>query len=89
MRHPMQKIEQTEDGVIRFRENKIIRYLMKEGKIDLNQIYCKDTDGDFNKGDYTQLMQLIGYSVSGYGDLGTSPRKIVKKADKKAENFLK
>lgn len=38
--------------------------------------------------DYQQLMQLIGYSVSGYGDLTTSPPEHVNAADRTAEKLL-
>jgi len=61
----------------RFRENKIVRFLLDAGPFDLNQISMMPWD----PGDYTQLMQLIGYSVDGYGELSTSPLERVARAD--------
>lgn len=63
--HPMQPVEWASDGVIRFKENKIIDYLFKTGKLDLNEIAAIP----FPPEDRMQLAQLLGYSVSGYGDL--------------------
>jgi len=39
--------------------------------------------------DYTHLMQLIGYSVDGYGELSTSPPEKVACADVIAEKLRK
>ena len=87
LKHPMQPIgfdgggnEGQPYGIVRFKENKIVRFLLDAGPFDLNQISCME----FNREDYTQLMQLIGYSTSGYGELSTSPKKMVRKADAKA-----
>jgi len=41
----------------------------------------------FSKEDYTQLMQLIGYSVGGAGDLSGFDRKTINAADKKAKKL--
>jgi hypothetical protein len=65
MKHPMQKIKFADDGVIRFVKNDIIRYLIDNGSIDLNDL----AQMEFSKADRRQLSQLIGYSVSGYGGL--------------------
>ena len=64
MHHPMQPIEKK-DGVIRFKENAIVRFLLDAGPNDLNSIALMS----FSVDDHRQLAQLIGYSVSGYGDL--------------------
>ena len=74
--HRMQRIDNV-DGVARFRRNRIVSLLLDGGPFDLNQI----SKMEFSNEDYTQLMQLIGYSVSGYGELSTSPSKMVMKAD--------
>ena len=90
LKHPMQPIgfdgggnEGQPHGIVRFKENKIVRFLLDAGPFDLNQISCME----FNRGDYTQLMQLIGYSTCGYGELSTSPKKLVRKADAKADEI--
>lgn len=82
-KHPMQPIGWDKTGkVIRFKENKIVRMLLNAGPFDLNTLSGMNAQGMFDEGDYTQLMQLIGYSVSGYGELSTSPERIVRKADR-------
>ena len=58
---PMQPIETDEHGVKRFRDNKIVTYLLEKGGIDLNDI----ARVDFPREDRDQFKQLIGYSVSG------------------------
>lgn len=90
LKHPMQPTGWDETGkVIRFKENKIVKLLLDTGKLDLNDISLMDLNGMFGEDDYTQLMQLIGYSVSGYGDLDSSPEDIVVKADEMAEMMSK
>jgi hypothetical protein len=41
----------------------------------------------FSREDYTQLMQLIGYSTSGFGELSRVSKKIVAAADVEAERL--
>lgn len=62
---PMQPIVQDEHGVVRFKENKIVRDLVDSGKLDLN------ATAHYPFEDRSQLSQLIGYSVSGWGGLST------------------
>lgn len=64
-RHPIQPLEMTESGVIRFKGNAIVRHLLDHGGIDLNKIGMLD----FSREDREQFAQLIGYSHSGAGDL--------------------
>lgn len=85
--HPMQQIVRTDSGTIRFRENKIVRFLLDAGSIDLNQLAAMG--GVFSQEDWMQLAQLIGYSVSGYGDLSYASRKSVQEADILAEELIK
>ena len=82
-RHPIQPVERDHDGVIRFKANKLVKYLLEKGPFDLNQLsrlaqefYCED--------DYQHLMQLIGYSVSGYGDLSGRDPSVLREADRMA-----
>lgn len=66
MSHPMQELYTDEHDVIRFRENKIVRWLLdNNGKIDLNTIARQN----FPNEEQEQFAQLIGYSLSGFGDL--------------------
>ena len=65
MNHPIQPIEDDGKGVLRFKKNKIVDYLLDNGGIDLNKIAMLD----FSKEDRQQFAQLIGYSLSGYSEL--------------------
>lgn len=90
LKHPMQPIGLDERGVARFKKNAIVRLLLETSSLDLNNLGLMEITGSFPKGDYTQLMQLIGYSVSGFGELDTSPEEDVEIADRiVAEHFDK
>lgn len=61
-RHPIQPIETDPHGTVRFKDNKIVRYLLDKGCMHImNQIARED----FSQDDRDQFHQLIGYSVSG------------------------
>lgn len=86
-KNPMQPVVLAADGVVRFKENKIVAYLLQFAEdrgVDLNQIAIMD----FGDDDYSQLMQLIGYSVSGYGNLSFANRNHVRRADAAAEKLV-
>lgn len=68
MKHPLQKIIKSKNGVHRFTENKIVSYLLKRAS-DLNELSVMTQRGDFDREDYEQLMGLIGYSIGGYCEL--------------------
>ena len=57
---PMQPVETDTSGVLRFRENKIVTYLLDHGGLDLNDL----ARIEFPREDRDQFIQLIGYSVS-------------------------
>lgn len=64
----MQPIIKDDHNVLRFKENKIVRDLLDFATprgFGLNEIAMKD----YSREDRQQLAQLIGYSLSGYGDL--------------------
>ena len=86
-RQPMQPVVKAANGTIRFKQNQIISDMLelcqKHG-LGLNEIAMRD----YEKDDRSQLMQLIGYSVSGYGDLSCSRAKHVMRADEKAESMI-
>ena len=71
---------------MRFRENAIVVDLLK--LTNLNQIAAQVSKGEYSKQDYIQLMQLIGYSVSGFGDLSMVPKSVSAEADEKAAELL-
>lgn len=80
-KHPMQAIVIAEDGVVRFQANGIIRWLVDSGHINLNEVGLMHFDDE----DRMQLAQLLGYSVSGFGELGYADPVVVSEADEKAE----
>lgn len=86
--HPMQPIVLDERGVPRFRANKIITALLKSSPFDLNHIAIRDQNGEFSPGDYKQLMQLTGYSVSGAGGLECFDAETTAEADRQADALL-
>lgn len=63
-KHPVQPIE-TVDGVKRFKENAIVQFLLNAGPFGMNHLASMT----FSQEDREQFAQLIGYSVSGFGDL--------------------
>jgi hypothetical protein len=52
-------------GVLRFKQNAIVRFLLDAGPHDLNQLGVMQ----FSEEDRRQFAQLIGYSVCGYEEL--------------------
>lgn len=66
MPHPIQPLEEDSNGVVRFKANDIVRYILDHGGVDLNDIARLD----FSREDREQFAQLIGYSWSGACDLG-------------------
>lgn len=65
MKNPTQPLYIDEHGILRFKANAIVRYLLDHGGIDLNKLAVLP----FTDDDRQQFAQLIGYSLSGYGDL--------------------
>lgn len=63
--HPMQPVVTDEHGVKRFKENKIVRFLLDAGRIDLNAIARMP----FDREDREHFAQLIGYSLAGFMEL--------------------
>jgi flagellin-like hook-associated protein FlgL len=64
MKHSQQPVV-TVDGIQRFQENPIVTYLLKQSGITMNDLAVIGFDED----DEAHFAQLIGYSVSGWGDL--------------------
>ncbi len=86
IKYPMQPLWQDDNGTIRFKGNMVVMYLLgavEEDAIDMNNLATMG----FSDEDMAQFAQLIGYTVSGYGDLSYAKR--VKKADKKAAKLLR
>jgi hypothetical protein len=80
MRHPMQPLVRDGEGTIRFKANEIVRYLLDNGKIDMNDL----AEQNFSQDDRTQFAQLIGYSVDGFHELSYVSDEDALAASKKA-----
>lgn len=52
----------------------------------MNDLALRVGIDEFSQDDYAQLMQLIGYSVSGFGEL-EMPEDLVQRADDMAEKL--
>lgn len=78
MKHPIQPLEADEHGVTRFKENKIVRYLLDAGPFDLNTLAMQD----YSQEDKEQFAQLIGYSHSCFGDLSYVGDEVYEAAEK-------
>lgn len=63
-KHPVQPLVYDED-VIRFKKNSIVAFLLDAGPFDMNQLALMP----FSNEDREQFAQLIGYSLSGFGEL--------------------
>ncbi len=84
-KHPMQPIEVAKDGVVRFKQNKLVRFLANHRLNELVYPFPPEENAD----DWNQLAQLIGYSVSGFGDLSYADPDVVKQADEIADKLSK
>lgn len=70
-KHPIQPIVYDENGIQRFKENKILKYLIESGDLDLNKV--AELAHSFNAiNDREQINQLMGYSIGGFLDTNPS-----------------
>lgn len=81
---PMQPIVVLDDGVPRFRKNPIVRFLLDAGPFSMNQI--ADLPG-ITPEERSQFAQLIGYSVTGFGELAYADPGMASQADKVADEL--
>lgn len=71
MRHPTQPLEEDSEGIMRFKENNIVRWMLDNSMridgspMDLNVLAMQD----FKRNDREQFAQLIGYSLCGFSEL--------------------
>ena len=63
---PIQPLYTDEHGTVRFVPNRIVEHLLEVFPGGLNHL----AEMPFSRADWVQFAQLIGYSLSGYGDLG-------------------
>jgi hypothetical protein len=77
---PLQPIIIDERRVQRFQANEIVRYLLERAPVDMNDLAVMP----FAIEDREQFAQLIGYSVSGIGELSYMRPKTMRRIDKAA-----
>ena len=66
MKNPIQPLAKDERGVLRFKANAIVQHLLESHPLcGMNKLASMD----FTDDDRQQFAQLIGYSLSGYGEL--------------------
>ncbi|HEY4358238.1 MAG TPA: hypothetical protein VGN16_21005 [Acidobacteriaceae bacterium] len=63
--HPIQPLVRDKHRVLRFKKNAIVEFLLDNGSFNMNHIAAMR----FSVEDREQFAQLIGYSLSGFGDL--------------------
>jgi len=81
---PIQPLTTDQRGTIRFRSNAIVRYLLDNGGIDLNRLAALD----FSDEDRMQFAQLIGYSLSGFGELNYTTNDVYDAAERMASEGI-
>jgi hypothetical protein len=64
-KHPLQPLVSDDHGIVRFKANQIVQFLLDAGPYDMNKL----TMMNFSAEDREQFAQLIGYSRSGFGEL--------------------
>lgn len=81
-KHPTQPLYLDCKGIIRFKSNKIVEAMLELGrqgtKFDLNSLAVMNLPDE----DWVQFSQLIGYSLSGFGDLSYVSDKVWKRVAK-------
>lgn len=80
---PLQPLEKDAQGVLRFRANVLVLHLIEHGSIDLNRLAMVDAP----QADREQFGQLIGYSLSGYGDLSYVSNETYARAQAMADDL--
>ena len=86
-KHPLQPIIIDKHKVARFKSNRIVEWLLENAQangFDMNTLAMMD----FDKNDRWQFAQLIGYSVSGIGDLSYHDKDDLAEADRIVEELF-
>ena len=81
--YPLQPLERDRQGIIRFKENKIVRFLLDAGKYTMNDLGMMP----FSLEDREQFLQLIGYSLVGFGEVYYVRDKTYEKAARLADKL--
>jgi len=78
MKRPIQPIYIDKNGTARFKKNEIVCFLLDHGPFNLNDLAAHE----FPREDEEQFAQLIGYSLSGLGELSYVSDETYKTAEK-------
>lgn len=62
----MQPVYVDDNGTARFKKNALVRFLLDLGPFDMNKLAMLP---NISREDREQFLQLIGYSVYGFGEL--------------------
>lgn len=84
LKHPTQPLY-MDRSVLRFKPNKIVQFLLDNGKSSLNDLAAMP----FPKEDWQQFAQLIGYSLNGYGELGYVTDAAYERAEREGKKRAK
>ena len=78
-RHPHQPIIKDKHKIERFKANEIVRYLLDNGGINMNDLAMLP----FSDEDRVQFAQLTGYSVCGFSELSYVSNRAFNEATKR------
>lgn len=90
--YPDQELVQDAHGTIRFAKNRVVDKLLdiaSQHGYSLNEIAIDRCNGLFTDNEVSQLNQLTGYSVSGWGGLSYVTEEQTARNDERAEAFSK
>lgn len=82
--HPIQPVGEDKHGMMRFKENAIVRFLLNTSKFNLNDI----AEMNFSIEDHEHLAQLIGYSLTGFFDLDYVQEETRNRVDAAGKRFI-
>tara|TARA_R110002096_G_C14661938_1_gene728407 strand:- start:19797 stop:20048 length:252 start_codon:yes stop_codon:yes gene_type:complete len=77
MGHLQQQVVKDDNNVRRFKENTIVKRLLRDGPWDMLNIQ----QADFSDGDLAQFAELIGCTVACYAELPYVTDEQIKSAD--------
>jgi hypothetical protein len=83
-KHPMQEIILDDKGVPRFRANRIVKFLHDHGGFDMSVVRGMG----WTQEEWSQFLQLIGFSVCCYGEFQDVDRQSVDEADEIAKDLV-
>ena len=83
-KHPVQPLYEDEYGVLRFKPNAIVKFLLDQGPHDMNTLALKEEK--FSREDEEQFAQLIGYSLGGWSGLDYVSDETYHRAEQQINN---